>query len=233
MAHAQTNKNYGIPIAIIITGALIAGAIVFSSGGNASAGNVSGSAPTNGHQQIGGNFRLPDESDHVRGNPDAKVTIIEFSDFECPFCARLHPSLKRLTEENDDVRWVYRHFPLSQIHSRALGAAVASECIAKLGGNDAFWEFADTAFSDQSQLGNNLYESLASSAGIDKDAFSTCLRDRTIASEVQKDGNEAVQSGGRGTPFAVVITASGQLAPFSGALPYEQLVGLVDQARVN
>lgn len=231
-AQAHGGGQYGIPIAIIVTGALIAGAIIFSSGGNASAGNVSGAAPS-GHQRVGGNFRLPDDTDHVRGNPDGKVTIVEFSDFECPFCARLHPSLKRLTEENDDVKWVYRHFPLSQIHVSALGAATASECVAKLAGNDAFWEFADTVFTNQNRLGNAFYAETASSLGIDSSAFATCLKDRAIASDVQKDGNEAVQSGGRGTPFAVVITASGQLAPFSGALPYEQLVGLVDQARVN
>ena len=231
-AQAHGGANYGIPIAIIITGALIAGAIIFSSGGSASAGNVSGSAPS-GHQRVGGNFRLPDDTDHVRGNPNAAVAIVEFSDFECPFCARLHPSLKRIVEENDDVKWVYRHFPLSQIHSSALGSAIASECVAKLAGNDAFWQFADTAFENQHQLGNDFYEATASSLGIDVSAFRTCLKDRSIASNVQKDGTEAVQSGGRGTPFAVVITANGQLAPFSGALPYEQLVGLVDQARVN
>lgn len=234
MARTGTNTNYGTPIAIIIGGALIAGALFFSgqaatnlpAGGGGHAGAQLG-------QQLGASFRLPEEGDHVRGNPDAAVTIIEFSDFECPFCARLHPSLKRIVEENDDVRWVYRHFPLSQIHLSALGAATASECVAKLGGNDAFWQFADSAFENQHQLGNDFYQETALSLGIDSSAFATCLKDRTVASDVQKDGNEAVQSGGRGTPFAVIVTAGGQLAPFSGALPYEQLVGLVDRARVN
>ena len=231
MAHASANTTY-IAIAIIIAGALIALALFFTS---RSAEGLS--AGGGGHAGVRAatiqDFRLPTEDDHVRGNPDAKVAIVEFSDFECPFCARLHPTLSRIVEENSDVRWVYRHFPLSQIHSRALGAATASECIARLGGNDAFWTFADTAFSNQNRLGNALYPEVAASVGIDADAFSSCLADRSVAANVQADGSEAIASGGRGTPFAVIVTANGALVPFSGALPYEQVAGLVDQARNN
>lgn len=229
MAHAGKN-NLGIPIAIVVAGALVAGGLFFS-------GRVAEGVPAGGHaggsQGPGADFRLPDESDHVRGNPDAKVTIVEFSDFECPFCARLHPTLKRIVEENDDVQWVYRHFPLSSIHSRALGAATAGECVAQLAGNDAFWTFADSAFANQNRLGNPFYNEQAAAAGIDPGAFSACLADRSVAASIQADGDEAVASGGRGTPFAIVITASGQLAPFSGALPYEQVRSFIDQARVN
>lgn len=228
------SNKYATPTAIVVGGALLAGLLFY---GGATAKNIPAS---NGHNRppsaqapTTGDFRLPNDTDHVRGNPDAKVTIVEFSDFECPFCARLHPTLKQLTEENQNVKWVFRHFPLTSIHSQASGAAIASECIAKLGGNNAFWAFTDAAFLNQHELGSTLYERLATEAGVNSSSFKACLLDRSIASEITEDGDEAVQSGGRGTPFAVVVSASGKLVPFSGALPYEQVKALVDQALTN
>lgn len=226
MTHSYANSRIAIPIAIVVAGALIAGAVLWGTAGGSSGSNAIAEQP-------GADFRLPNESDHVRGDPDAKVAIIEFSDFECPFCAQLHPTLARIVEENPEIYWVYRHFPLSSIHSRALGASIASECVARLGGNDAFWTFTDTVFANQRNLGNPLYENIATSAGIDLQSFKECLAGKSAATEVAIDGDEAVQAGGRGTPFVVVITANGWLMPFSGALPYEDVRGLVDQALTN
>jgi protein-disulfide isomerase len=230
----KMQKGYGIPVAIIIAGLLIGSAVFLSSDGNVggTGQNVAGNNQMANHQQID-DFRIPNEDDHVLGNLDAKVAIVEFSDFECPFCARLHPTLSRIVEENSEVKWVYRHFPLSRSHPRALGAAVASECVAKLGGNNAFWEFTDKLFTDQHQLGSSLYEELANEIGLESSAFQSCLSDKSIEDLVAQDGNEAVQTGGRGTPFSVIVTADGKLMPFSGALPYEQIASLVDQALIN
>lgn len=220
-------------MAVVVAGFLIAGAVLWSNGGaSGTDGRQDGAQPAYARAPSG-EFRLPNESDHVRGSQDAKVTIIEFSDLECPFCARLHPTLTRIVDENEDVKWVYRHFPLSSIHSRALSAAVASECIAKLGGNDAFWNFADTAFADQRKLGTALYEELARTAGIDIPAFNACTKDKSIADEVRTDLDEATSAGAGGTPFVVVVTASGKLSTFSGALPYEQVSAVIEQARNN
>jgi hypothetical protein len=90
-----------------------------------------------------------ESGEHILGNPTtAQVTIIEYSDFECPFCARFHPTLKKIvTESNGNVAWVYRQFPLVQIHQNAFERAVASECVAKIKGNDAFWKYADLLFN--------------------------------------------------------------------------------------
>ena len=180
---------------VLIAGLLIAGALVYGTGG----GTVSTSG---GHQGLPNNQRIDDlrpigVEDHIRGNPEAKVSIIEFSDFECPFCARLHPTLKRIVEENADVRWVYRHFPLSSIHSRAQRAAAASECIAKLGGNEAFWSFADVLFENQRRLGDALYTEEAGKLGISAEAMNVCLSDRSIGKAVSTDYEEAIASGGR------------------------------------
>ena len=85
------------------------------------------------------------DTDHVRGNIDAEIMIIEYSDFDCPFCGRFHESMQSVVDKypGNEVAWVYRHFPLEQIHPNAPGVALASECVAELGGNDAFWTFAD------------------------------------------------------------------------------------------
>jgi len=234
MGSKLTQGGYGIPLAIISAGLLIAAAVIFTRGGGDSSGRSAavGSTSEQRGSQLSGDFRLPSESDHVRGNVDAKVAIIEFSDLECPFCARLHPTLVRLTEENTDVKWIYRHFPLSS-HSNAFGAAIASECVAKLAGEEIFWDFTDAAFANQRRLSKDFYEESAVSYGIGVDEFASCLKDKSISREVQKDLDEVIRAGGRGTPFSVIVTASGELVPFSGALPYEQIKNLVDQALVN
>lgn len=218
--------SYATPVAILVAGVLIAGAVFWSSAGGSSV------EPTAAEGSIS-DFRLPSEEDHVRGNQEAKVAIVEFSDFECPFCAQLHPTLARIIEENKDVKWLYRHFPLTSIHSRAHAAARASECAAKLGGNEAFWKFADAMFENQHRLGESLSAETANALGIEQSAFAACVSDSSISAQVDRDAEEAVQSGGRGTPFAVVVTASGKLIPFSGALPYEDIKRLVDQAIGN
>ncbi|MBK5215710.1 MAG: thioredoxin domain-containing protein [Candidatus Pacebacteria bacterium] len=87
--------------------------------------------------------------EHILGNLDtAQVVIIEYSDFECPYCARYHPTMKKIiSESNGGVAWVYRHFPLTQIHQNAMERAIASECVAQIKGNDAFWKYADLLFN--------------------------------------------------------------------------------------
>lgn len=94
-----------------------------------------------------GNIVLSEPYDHVVGNADAKVTIIEYADFECPFCKGFQPTLKRIVQEsNGNVRWIYRNFPLINLHQHAFEKAVAAECIAKIKGNDAFWKYGDLLF---------------------------------------------------------------------------------------
>ena len=90
-----------------------------------------------------------ESNEHILGNINtAKVTIVEYSDFECPFCARFHPILEKVyNESNGEIAWVYRQFPLVQIHKNAMERAIASECIASIKGNDAFWKYADLLFN--------------------------------------------------------------------------------------
>lgn len=102
---------------------------------------------SNANLQVAQNIKPITSSDHIFGNPAAPLKIVEFSDLECPFCQKFHPTLKQLVNDyNGEVAWVYRHFPLESIHPSARPAAEASECVASLGGNDAFWQYLDLLF---------------------------------------------------------------------------------------
>lgn len=97
-------------------------------------------------------FRAFDpKNDHYKGSSTPTITIIEYSDFECPYCSRIHVTLDRLVEENDTLAWAYRHLPL-EFHAQAIPAAVASECVASSEGNEGFWMFTDTLFENQEKL---------------------------------------------------------------------------------
>jgi protein-disulfide isomerase len=163
------------------------------------------------------------ESDHIRGNPDAPVTIVEWSDFECPFCSRFHPSVQQaISEYGDDVRWIYRHFPLESIHAQARPAAEASECAAEQG---KFWEFADAMFAGQSQLGKDFYLSTATSLGLNDGQFSECVESRKYEQKVRDQEAAGINIGVRGTPGSFV---NGIEVP--GAVPYPQLQALIESA---
>lgn len=89
--------------------------------------------------------------DHYKGSATPAIAIVEYSDFECPYCSRIHTTLDQLVEENDNIAWAYRHLPLG-FHAQAVPAAVASECVAASEGNEGFWSFADTLFANQGEL---------------------------------------------------------------------------------
>ncbi len=122
-----------------------------------------------------------DGEDHIRGNPNAPVKLVEFSDFECPFCKRFHPIMKRLMEEygkEGKVAWVYRHFPIDSLHSKARKEAQAAECANELGGNEAFWTFTDKLFAvtpSNNRLDLGLLPRVAEEIGLDRAAFEACL----------------------------------------------------------
>lgn len=174
--------------------------------------------------------------DHIRGNVNAPVTLIEYSDFECPFCKRFHSTAKKLVEEsNGQVRWVYRHFPLDQLHPvKARKEAVASECAAELGGNDAFWKFADRFFeltpSNNKTDIDTVLPQIAREIGLDQGKFAACLASTRYDRHIEDDYQNAVATGGRGTPWSIVVSKSGKTYPLSGAQPYAAVKQLVDLA---
>jgi len=225
-------KNLAVPIAIIIAGLIIAGAIVYTQGSQ-KAGLTKKSEPTKEvlpKEKASPKTELTiSERDHIRGNPDSPVTIVEFSDFQCPFCQRFHPTVQQILKDYPDkVRWVYKHFPLDQIHPQARPAAEASECVWEQKGNDGFWQFADLLFENQSKLGEGLYKELAGNLGLNLDQFNNCLSSRKYKDKVEADYQEGIKAGVQGTPGSFV---NGEAV--SGAVPYETLKAAVEKALTN
>jgi protein-disulfide isomerase len=138
----------------------------------------------------------------ARGQADAKVTVVEFSDFQCPFCQRAKPMLDEiLTRHPNDVRIVYRNLPIDSLHPRARASAEAAQCA--LEGNK-FWEYHDRLFANNRALGDADLRKYASEVGLDSAAFDECVRSRRHAGAVEEDVQEAKRIGVTGTPaFAV------------------------------
>jgi protein-disulfide isomerase len=172
--------------------------------------------------------------DHIEGNPDAIVSLIEYSDFECPFCKRHHANVQKLIEQNKGkVNWVYRHFPLDFHNPGAASQAEGTECAAKLGGNDAFWKFTHAIYDRTTSGGKGFPISklapLAAEIGLDKAKFEECLNSGEMKQRVQDDIENGLEAGVRGTPGGIMINnKTGEVLPTPGALPVSRL-----QASVN
>lgn len=167
--------------------------------------------------------------DHVRGNKNAEVFLIEYSDYECPFCSRFHPTAQQVVDEyQGKVAWVYRHFPLDQIHPKARPAAEASECVAELGGEDAFWSFTDKIFEDQTALSD--LSVIVTSVGLDGNAIQKCIDDGTFKEKVDDQAKAGMAAGITGTPGNFIVNKNGDVWLVPGALPFEQLKTTIDEA---
>lgn len=173
--------------------------------------------------------------DHLLGNPDAPISLIEYSDFECPFCKRFHPTAHELVATNGgQVNWIYRHFPLRSHNPAAQREAEASECVAELAGNDAFWAFSDTIYAATASNGigipDELLGALAAEVGVDEPAFVACLASRRHAERVRADLEAGKAVGVTGTPGNFLRdNRTGEVLVRSGALPLAQLQGDIDR----
>lgn len=227
------------PAAIIIAGALIAFALY--AGGKPSSPTVRTTTPdtqnpaaTAQPQPAVGQFRPVDDTDHIRGAAQPKLTIVEYSDLECPFCKQFHITLQQLMKEYpDDIAWVYRHAPLEQLHSQAIAEANASECAAEQG---KFWEFLDVVFATTSSndgLDLATLPELARQAGVvNIPQFESCVESEKYNDKVQEQLADAgVAAGGDnllGTPYSLVIGPDKEVTPIRGARPYAQLKTTID-----
>lgn len=167
--------------------------------------------------------------DHIRGDiKKATVAIVEYSDFECPFCKRHHPTMQKVMDTyGDDVVWVYRHFPLS-FHPNAQKAAESSECANELGGNDAFWKFTDGAF-ELDTLSTDAFVTVAKNIGLNEAKFKSCLDSGTYAKHVQDQMDAGAAAGVQGTPGNFVVDLKTQEnKEISGAVPFDAFKTAID-----
>lgn len=138
----ETLQKLAVPIAIIIAGGMIAVSLYLV--------NSRPTTATTGEPMVMEEIRGVQENDHIKGNPNAKIVIVEYSDTECPFCKQFHATMNRIIGEygaSGDVAWVYRHFPIASLHPKAPKEAEALECAAEQGGNEMFWKFTDHLYA--------------------------------------------------------------------------------------
>lgn len=219
-------------VSIIIAGVIIAGAIIFAN--QHPTAPVADAAGTQG-AAVSAHVAAPSSSDHIVGSPSAPIVLVEYSDFQCPYCQMIYPSIKQIVSESQgQVAWVMREFPLYQIHPNAMPGADAAECIAEQKGNDAFWKFADTVFTDQTKISPEYFAQLAQGLGVNMTTYNSCVTSHKYASKIDAETADAEASGGNGTPFTVVInTKTGKQYPISGALPLAQIQAVINQAKAS
>src|SRR6266850_4995364 len=141
---------------------------------------------------------VSDRRDHIRGNPTGRATLVEYGDFECPYCGRAHPIVKELMRRmGEDIRFVFRHFPMTQIHPQAELAAEAAEAAAAQG---KFWEMHDALYEHQDEFGPDLVATLAKRLRLDTSRFEDDLVSGRFRDHVNRDFMGGVRSGVNGTP---------------------------------
>ena len=139
--------------------------------------------------------------DHVRGPADAPITLVEYGDYECPHCALAHVVLQQVFEDvGEHVRFVFRHFPITETHPHAWPAAEAAESVAARGGEDAFWRMHDVLFENQDALQHDELIEYAAACGVDPVAVADDLASGSRRERVQRDVASGMRSGVRGTP---------------------------------
>ena len=223
-------QNLTVPIAIVAAGALVAAALYFTSDGT--------KTNNNGSQSEASPSKVSPvtSSDHITGNLDADVIVVEYTDLECPFCKAFHITMKQIISEYGEtgrVAWVVRNFPLEQLHPNAPKLSEAAECVAELGGSNAYFKFLDevfvvapiNTFFDFSKL-----NATVAKAGVDVQKFTTCFESGKYKDKIAAEFQNAVDSGGQGTPHSIVVTKDGQTIPIPGAQPYATVKSIIESA---
>ncbi len=217
-----------IPLAILVGGVIIASAVYLSLAGtpppaSSGTGNPSLARPVSA-------------SDHILGSPTARVKIIEYADFDCTYCKDFEITMHKVIADmgaEGKVAWVYRQFPLDELegHEHALKHAEATECVAKVAGNDAFWKFADALYANQ-PVAPSEYGALAASAGVTGNDFTTCYANAAteVGARIAADRQNALDAGAIGTPYSLIVVEGRTPLVMDGAYTYDAIELLVEQA---
>lgn len=203
----QEKQSLNLSTAIIFAAIIVAGGLFF--GLKSSDNGGSKITTTTGVGKI--DIRLLDDSDYILGSPDADITLIEYSDLECPACKFFEGSLEQTLDKygkDGTFAWVYRQFPLTSLHSQAIKESEAILCAGKLGGNNSYWDLVNKIFEvTPSNNGLDLAKlpDYAVSIGLDKAEFEECLNSGEMIERIQAEYNEAVMAEAGGTPFSILV----------------------------
>ncbi len=203
--NTNPNSQKQIASAIVLAGLLIAGAILIKDSGVTGAPTVKNPDV----REVSIDPRPASTEEHFLGTAQAKITFIEYSDTECPFCKVFHNTMQNLVEGNKDIAWVYRHYPIPQLHPKAFHEAEATECAWEQGGNNAFWKYIDEVFTrteSNNKLDVNELPKIAQDIGLDLTAFNTCLASGKFKDKIEADMRDGSNAGASGTPYSVILT---------------------------
>ncbi len=208
----EKGSSLAIPAAIVVAGVIVAGSIYFSNINRPTTITADTVSQDTTVRYADISINPVSDKDYIRGNPNAKVVVVEYSDTECPFCKRFHSTMKSLADtygKDGTVAWVYRNFPIEQLHARAQKEAEALLCAGKLGGTNGFWNYTDRVYTvtqSNDSLEPSQLPQIAKDVGLNVTAFNTCLSSGEMAARVKADYDDGVKAGGSGTPFSVFIT---------------------------
>lgn len=245
------NANFSLIILLVMAFALgfLSGSLWTENrmlkNGNAAGGSAddkaAAAAEAAAQKKLEGIAAFDPKTDHYRGNKDAKVVLIEYSDYECPYCNKFHPTMVDLMSKyGDKIVWVYRHFPLS-FHPNAQPLAEASECVATYGSQEAFWKFSDSVYTkmgDGSILGTDSTNkvvsqetilSLVSAAGADRAKVKACIDNKEMTQKVKDSQATGTKAGITGTPGTVIMSKKGGVELIPGALSLEQVEAMLEK----
>lgn len=235
---SRTNAVF-LPASILVAALLISGTIIWTTQRQAPLG-VAAALPA--AEEPTGDLEAMTpvtDADHIRGNSDAPVKLVEYSDTECPFCKQFHSTLQEVMDtygKEGKVAWIYRHLPLDQLHAKARKEAVATECAAEQGGDDAFFAYLDRLFAiTPSNDGLDAAElpKIAQYVGLDTAKFNACLGSGKYDAHIEAEAQNAQATGGSGTPWTIVVGKDGTKYPLSGAQPLSAVTTLIDTALGN
>ena len=224
------NNKYLIPLSVVVAGALVAGAIYFGDS------NPNNEGTTRNQSRTAEELVIPpvSASDHIIGNPNAAVVIVEYSDTECPWCKVFHETMWQIvTQYEGQVAWVYRHMPF---HNKSLKESQATECAAEIGGNDAFWQYLNRVFEitpSNDGLDLDLLPQIAQEIGLNTSSFNECLSSDRHLEDIEKNLELAKPGGITGTPFSIIMTTSGEENYINGAEPAEMIRAKIDSIIEN
>ncbi len=215
--------------AIIIMGILIAGAVLIK-------GNRPPAVPmpiaNNGNNLANMQIRPISADEHILGNPNAKIVIVEYSDSQCPFCKIFHETMHQVVQKsNGKVAWAYRHFPIPQLHPTAFKESESMECAWEQGGNNTFWKYADQLLAktpSNNGLDTAKLTNIAEQISLNMNQFNTCLDSGKYKAKVQSDMDDGNKAGVNGTPSSFILKNGKIVGTINGAEPLEAVMSKIE-----
>lgn len=222
----QLRRDYFLPAVIILAGLIVAISVyAFRTESTPTLGN--------GNPNM---VRPVSTNDRMLGNPEARVKLVSYADIDSEYSKQFQATMQQLMSEyapQGEVAWVYRHFPLLDQHAAAASHAEAAECAGFLGDEDAFWRFIDalqSAAPGENQFPISGYPAVARQLGLPSVEFEKCLTDGRFTKKVYDDSTNAMAAGAEGAPFTVVLIDGQKSVGIQGALPYEDMKRVIEEA---